>query len=136
MAQGDDVARLEVMELAADPVADRVHRTHLELDAHDQRQVVDGEGQFALVVVAGRDRVLSRQVAEAAGGKLLQAVLDQVLVLAGETDPRRNPHPGMLALDFRFMHDVDGGIHGGVPTQIHWLGSHHQQQRGDEQAGG
>ncbi len=114
VAQGRHLARLEVLELAADAAAGGVHRAHLELHFEGKADAVDLEQQLALVQVAGLDRRAARGEGEAAGGEIQQACVDAFAVGADVADARRQLDPGELALGFGFVHDVDvdGCIHG------------------------
>src|SRR5690606_32350684 len=48
VAQGSDVLRFQVLELATDAVAGVVDRAHLQVDVHGQAKVVDDELQASL----------------------------------------------------------------------------------------
>ncbi|MNC15129.1 hypothetical protein D3C75_629320 [compost metagenome] len=113
--QRGDVARFKVLELRTDTAIVRVVRAHLELDVDRQAQVVDHELQAPAQHIAHRLRLLGVE-AQAAGRKVFD--LDFVDLALGVQEPQLggNAYPGVLALGFGLMHDIDvhGGIHGGL----------------------
>ena len=115
VAQGSDLARLQVLEFTPHAAAVAVVGAHLEFHFQGEADAVDLEQQLALVQVADLDRgVVRRAEGETAGGQVQQARIDAFAVATDVADARGQLDPCVLALGFGFMHDidVDGGIHG------------------------
>ncbi len=115
MAQGGDVARFEVLELRAGAAAFAVVGAHLEFDVHRQAEVIDRELQATAQHFTDRQWLLGVE-AQATGGEVVDLHIVGLAFFVEETQLGRDAYPGVLALGFGLMHDVDvhGGIHLGL----------------------
>ncbi|MCY1358687.1 hypothetical protein D9M69_452290 [compost metagenome] len=119
VAQGGDVARLQVVEHAADALLARIHGAYLEFDVQAQAEAVDLEHQAAPVVVADVGAGASAGEGEAAGGDVQQRRFE-AFAASDVADLAGDLHPCVLALGFGFMHhiEIDGCIHGFDSCQV------------------
>ncbi len=115
MAQGGDVARLQVLELGAGTAGVAAVGTYQQLHVHRQAEVVNHELQAAAQHFAF-GQGLWRMEGQAPGGQVVNLHLVWLAVAVQVAQFGGDAHPGMLALRFGFMHDIDvhGGIHGDI----------------------
>ena len=111
MAQRGDVAELEVLKLRAGTATARIVGAHLELDVHRQAEVVDRELQPPAEHVANRQLLLGVET-QATGGEVVDLHIVGLALRVEEPQLDGDAYPGMLALGFGLMHDVD--VHGGI----------------------
>ena len=112
VAQGGNVLRFEVLELATGAAGLAVVGAHLQFDVHGQAEVVDDELQAALVHFADGQRHVPGVERQATGGQVDHPRFERGAVGAEEAQLGRDFDPGVLALGFGFMHYV--GVYGGI----------------------
>ncbi|VVN43829.1 hypothetical protein PS624_05604 [Pseudomonas fluorescens] len=115
MAQGGNILRLQILELATGAAGLAVEGTYLQFNVHGDAEVVDDELQTRLVHLANGQLKLPGVERQTTGRQGDDPRFKRRPVWTEEAQLGRDVNAGVLALGFGFMHyvGVDGGIHRG-----------------------